>query len=564
MENFRFSLAYFQRNYSWGKDNWRQLLEDIIASHNENREHFFGFMCFYTQKELGVKQIIDGQQRIATLYILFSVIRDILNHITSSKKFSEDQQRVIREVITNLKYLLQSKPFIPTKPDEEIKYRLELSRINDHIFRNYILKDDSLEKKIKEISSQENREIKTNKLLLQCYKFFYSKINEILGDIENFKKIQNLLSVISHLLEKWYAVVVDVENLDEAYKIFVSLNATGLELTVSDLIKAYLLDKIKMEEERDKYRNVWEDITSKINNMSSFLRHYWLSKYSLIKEDELYNEIKKIVKDDKDAKNFIDEIRQESEMYYSILTGDINFFRNDREIIELLKDNLFILSEDQVMPILLSLAKKFNISEMKKAVSYLEAFIFRYLTIGERENKELVRFLSNISRDIRSGKIRNSKELREVLIKSNLYIEDKDFITLFKMASIKKSDVAKYILKKIENKLSGGKEKWPASITLEHILPKEPDNECKKYLEEKGLLDKLEILVHRIGNLTLLERVKNTKASNKPPASKAKEVYKYSELKINEDLKNITEWTEKEIQARQEKLAELAVNIWKI
>ena len=179
----------------------------------------------------------------------------------------------------------------------------------------------------------------------------------------------------------------------------------------------------------------------------------------------------------------------------------------------------------------------------------------------EKENKVLERLFSDIAIGIRKGEIGNSSQVREKLLKE--YIPDDTFRLSFSEKDIKTIKVATYILKKIEESLDPLQEKISTKITLEHILPRNPDKAWINYLRRNNM--EKDEWVYRIGNLTLLLGKVNKKALNSFFTIKRDEFYKkMTRLKINEDLKSIKNWTDVEINERQNRLAEQAVKVWKI
>jgi hypothetical protein len=126
------------------------------------------------------------------------------------------------------------------------------------------------------------------------------------------------------------------------------------------------------------------------------------------------------------------------------------------------------------------------------------------------------------------------------------------------------NQIPRYILKKIENYLdpSSDKEKISKIITLEHILPKNPDKTWLEYLGKKNL-DK-DDLIYKLGNMTLLTKKMNADMHNEFFITKRDNYYTESKLKINDSLKEIDEWDDETIQERQKSFGKLAIEIWKI
>jgi len=533
----RYSVSYFQRDYSWRKDEWDKLWDDILDSLRNKRKHFFGFMTFYKPQDSANEiQIIEGQQRLATVTILIAVIRDIFLKKDDKKWEEIDKQ------------LIKTKDIF----SEERSFKLDLSDINKEFFQEYIQKEGKPKEKI----SRMKREKKTkysNRLIRDCYGYFYEKLKN-----ENL-----LLEILRQITREFIIVTTDVTNLRSAYILFQTLNDRGLDLTLSDLLKTHLLQKAGNDWKE--LKKDWDYILNipGIENMNIFLRHYWLSTRSVVKEAELFDKFSGGITNREESFKFIKELKKEAEIYSMLLDPKPSDFSGNKIIVELLRDELFVLSKKQVLPLLLAMFQRFSHKDFTLILRALINFIFRYLTIGEQENKELERLFSGISKNIREGKIKSAVSIITKLKKK--YIKDGSFKELFKTKQIKNNKTAIYILTKIEQFLARQKEKFAADITLEHILPVNPDEECKKYMIKNRSWDDKDEWIYRIGNMTLLLDKSNKKAQNKSPKIKSKDIYsKGTKLEISKDLKSITDWTSKEIEKRQERFAKSAVKIWKL
>jgi len=533
----RYSVSFFQRDYSWGKDEWSALFDDIVASLEEKRKHFFGFMTFFKPPSSSEEiQIIEGQQRLATVTILASVVRDLfIEHKNDDWKKVDDAYVKPQDIYSKESY-----------------EKLVLSDINGDFFKKYIQKEGKPKEKIDSMKTEKKLK-SSNRLIRDCYIYFHEKLKN-----EHF-----LLEILRKVTREFIEMTSEVKNLRSAYILFQTLNDRGLDLTLSDLLKTHLLQKAG-DEWKD-IKKEWDNILNlpSIDNMNVFLRHYWLSTRGIVKEEELFDKFSGEVENKEQATKFVIELKREAEIYSALLDAKPVDFDGNKQVVEILKNELYVLSKQQVLPLLLALRQKFKPKQIEKVITSLTSFIFRYLTIGEQENKELERLFSDISRKIRDDKIKNASSVVRELKKK--YIKDETFKELFKNKQIKDNKKAVYILTKIEQSLSGQEEKFASDITLEHILPVNPSDDCRKYMIQNKLWDDRDEWVYRIGNMTLLLGKINRKAQNKSPLAKSKEIYnKDTKLEINKPLKNLTKWTAKEIEQRQDEFAERAVQIWKL
>ena len=542
----RYVVPYFQREYSWTRDDWVDFFEDLEKVQNSNnKQHFFGFMALQHHDKL--INIIEGQQRIATVTILIAVVRDILKE-NRFDNWSEIEKEYIKTSDTLSESL-------------EIRHKLELSDINKAFFRDFVQASEVPSKKISNAKPQ--RLNLSDRLIFECYKYFHDKLIEKTKIFNREELLKYLLQIIAIPLRRFTVFTIDVEDEIAAYNIFQTLNDRGLDLALADLLKVHLFtlfDSYSLQEAKDR----WDEIRAILSQIKlhTFLRHYWLSQYGVVQEKDLLREFQIRLRTDSDASEFLKELRVESEIYEALVNPTVDYWA-DAEIVELL-NNLKIISALMPLPILLAGAVKFDRTKFKRLISDLISFLIRYVTIGERDNKTLERLMSNIAIQIKKDTYTRPAEIRAALM--NEYVDDDSFQSQFATNQIKVTKVAKYILQEIEGFISGRKEKFDRTITVEHILPKNPDSDCKKYIEDNEI-DK-DSLVNRIGNMTLLlGKVNSSKAKNKVFSRKRDEVFSkedQTKLEINKPLAQISSWTETDITTRQEWLAEKAVKIWRL
>lgn len=539
-----YSVTSFQRDYSWDEERWSDLYDDISNSLNENREHFFGFMTFLKERNSKETQIIEGQQRLATITILAAAVRDLL-----FEKQNVGWEKIDGSLI---------KPTHPWHPRKESYYKLILSETNRDFFKEYIQTVGNPNKKLESMRKEKKQNL-SNRLIHKCYGFFHSKLID--------KSTDQLLDFLSKATDDFIVIVSEVGNPDTAYILFETLNDRGLDLTLSDLLKTHLLRTAGDPNDHDwkEIKREWDEIKTlpEIKKMDEFVRHYWLSAEGTASKDELFSKLKNKIKNRTDAKTLSATLRKEAIIYSRLVNPEPSDFDGDAKIPQMLNE-LYVLSEQQVLPLLLSIvqSKAFKKKDIAEVIASLTNFVFRYLTIGEKENKKLESLFSDISRKIRNDEINDVASIIRELKKE--YVGDDAFVLGFSEKSIRDPARAKYILRKIEDCL-GGPEKTPRlDITLEHILPRNPDADGKEYLIENNLWDDKDEWVNRIGNLTLLTSEDNNKLKNKSPMLKSSEVYSKSKLELNKDLRNLFLWTSENIEQRQQKLAICAVQIWRL
>jgi len=192
-----------QRTYSWKRDEWEALFDDIARLEEET--HFLGSIVVIPDElHLGVNffQIQDGQQRLATVVTLMCVLRDLSEEKGNKGSFND---------------YLYAKNY-----DENLIPRLQLGELDENALNAILEKKDRI----------------PNHPISRCYEYFESRIREEFFKEEEIKKLWR------NLLEKVYVVHINAFNDFNAFQLFETLNDRGLELSAVDLIKNYLLQKV--------------------------------------------------------------------------------------------------------------------------------------------------------------------------------------------------------------------------------------------------------------------------------------------------------------------------------
>lgn len=263
IDNFLEVPAY-QRSYAWEESNVRDLIEDI---RNSNLQEYFIGTAVVTPNNNGNLEIVDGQQRIATIYMFFVAIRDLMKEI-------EDYGNA--NIIEN-QYLLKT-----TFGSKEIKQKLKLNDLDNDFFLNRIIQGD-----ISQLPSKESHH-----RILKAYEL----IREFAKNEFNALRMERITELM-HFMEKDLAVImVKVPDDVNAFTIFETLNDRGLALSQTDLIKNYLLNisNTRLQETRTK----WTRFTGAIEGLENedevlnYIRYFWSSKYGLTREKELFKNIK--------------------------------------------------------------------------------------------------------------------------------------------------------------------------------------------------------------------------------------------------------------------------------
>jgi uncharacterized protein with ParB-like and HNH nuclease domain len=537
-----YKVPMFQRDYSWTKIEVNQLWTDIINTIKEKRnEHFMGAVVVNNSKK--PELLIDGQQRLATISLLMCVIRDVAKE--------EKQERL--SVLISDKYLGSTN--IRTYEPEP---KLILNEINNQIYKENILEYkgfDFLKKKAK----NQNLE-KSNKLLINAYLQLYQNVKQHIS--KEGILAEYLVEIIECIRDKLVIILISVADEANAYLIFETLNDRGLDLSLSDLLKNYIFSKAdtKLQEIQKK----WEAINRSVGRfeVTKFIRHYWLSKYDVIREKDLYHAIRDKFKSQPTVIAFVSSLTESAEIYGALEDPQHSFwslndviFRSDIAALKLFKVSL-------CYSLLLAAKESLEEDVFSKVLRMMVIISFRYNVVCSSKPTPLESAYSKTAKYIRKHKPKTAKSIFEQL--AEFYPNDKVFSEHFEVMTVNSSQLARYILGAINNHYMNNKELITnpsgAEVNLEHILPQKPGNQ---WLELLPGID-VDTYIDRLGNMTLLDSIPNRKLGNALFKDKCSQAYAHSKLKITTELLKYQTWGVQQINERQKNMAKIATQIWRL
>jgi len=547
-----YKVPPYQRDYSWDEEKWEDLFLDINDLENSKHPHYMGAIVLQTSNN---KQytIIDGQQRIATLSIfIIAIIKLLKDLVEQGIDKDENQRRVDYFSRTFLGNIEPKQLFITSK--------LELNSINDSFFSAYIVQ---LRTPAKAILIKEDN---SNKLLLKAYDYFYQKLKEKLKNKDG-KEIDSYLS--DFVADKIKFIQISVEDELGAYTLFETLNARGVELTSTDLLKNYLFSLVGDGTTRGGGYKVllsdWNMISNVVGtkDFPNFLRYFINSKKALVRHNNLYKEVKKTISNHEQVFAMVEELKELASVYVAFKNPSDELWASFGKFKELKTyfEELKLFGVSQQVPLLLSVYRHFDENEFVRVVRICSVISFRYATIGKLNPNEMERVYNKCAIKVANKELTNSREVFENL--KTIYVDDEAFENSFSSISIDigKRKLIKYILISIENQKAGQDYGYDESdATIEHILPQNIDLDSQ--WAENFSDDERENLTSRLGNYLLLEVNKNKDIGNKYFDEK-KEVYKTSKYLMTNSF-NYSQWNIDNIKQHQKEFAKIAKGVWRL
>ncbi|GAB0031491.1 DUF262 and DUF1524 domain-containing protein [Helicobacter pylori] len=536
----QFVIPIYQRVYSWEKEQCKQLWDDIIKTggNDQIEEHFIGSIVFvhdgiYTTSHNELL-IIDGQQRLTTITLLFIALRD---HLSDEDEFLE---KFSCQKIQN-RYLINS----DEKGDK--RFKLILSEPDRDTLLSLIDKD---RRKLSEPSLK----------IMENFKLFEEWIRKNTDKLETIFKGLDKLMVVEISLER---------GKDNPQLIFESMNSTGKDLTQTDLIRNYILMGLEPEKQKIFYKKYWrameENFKQNETLFNQFVRHYLTIKTREIPNISKVYEAFKRYQQERGIE--IEALLLDLQKYCGYFCQIVFKKQADKDLNKAL-GFLVDLKMDVIYPLLLELYSDYSDGVLSKQdfipiVALIESYICRRAVCGLGTNS-LNKIFASFTRHIQKNEYFESLEAHfGSLIKEQRFPGDDEFKNSFttkELCDSNKTEKARYYLERLENFDT----KEPVNTeecTTEHIMPKTLDSEWKRDLGEnfQEIHDKY---LHTIGNLTLTGY--NSKYSNRSFQEKRdmEKGFKQSPLKLNQSLKDLESFGEKEIEKRANDLADLALKIW--
>ncbi len=520
-------IPIYQRVYSWEKEQCKQLWDDIVKTGGDDKMdgHFIGSILYVldgiTHSDNALL-IIDGQQRLTTITLLLTALRD---HWSDKRKEIEDH------------YLINS------DKDGDKKFRLILSDSDKDTLLSLIDKD-------RRKPSEPSLKIVKN---FKLFEEWVSNTNEL---ETIFKGLEKLMIVYIALKKEKY----------DPQLIFESMNSKGIELVQTDLIRNYIVMETEIEKQESFYNKYWRAIEEEFKQnkklFDRFVRHYLT-----IKTRDIPN-IKKVyvaLKDYRQREGIgIEDLLKDLQKYCGFFCQIVFKKEVDKDLNKAL-GFLVDLEMDVIYPLLLELYSDYSDGVLSKddfipIIALIESYICRRVVCGlgtNSLNKVFPSFTKHIQKD---EYFKSLKTHFVCLTEKQRFPNNDEFKDCFITIDFYNFKKRKYFFERLENFNT----KEPVNTqecTIEHIMPQTLTKEWERDLGEnfQAIHDKY---LHTIGNLTLTgynEKYSNNSFQEKRDMEKG---FKDSPLRLNQNLKDLESFGEEEIKKRANDLADWALKIW--
>jgi Protein of unknown function DUF262/Protein of unknown function (DUF1524) len=544
-----YRVPMFQRDYSWTEQEWDDLWQDIVAMMEPGGEqgHYMGYLVLQSNDERNY-DIIDGQQRMTTLSLLVLAVLSSLRRLVDTGVEADDNRRRLEELRKTYIGFLDPVTLISTS-------KVTLNRHNNQYYQTYLV---PLEKPPK-------RNLKASEhLLRKSFEWFEERVRQRFGEGRSGADLARFVDTVA---DRLFFTVISVADELNAFKVFETLNARGVRLSSTDLLKNYLFSVVHgaggHEHEMRTLEERWETIVGKLGSESvpDFLRVFWNSQNPLTRHSDLFKAIRRSINDKPGVFALLRDMDRDADIYAALGDVDDAMWSGDQKkhVAELAMYNV-----RQPYSLLLAARRALPDAEFTRVLRACAIVSFRYNVIGNLATNEQERVYNAVAEKIAKKDLTATLDILRAL--RPVYPSDEQFRSAFTEKQIRTTtarnrQVVRYILFEIERQVSNHAFDYASDkYNIEHVLPEHPGEENWAGFTD----DQIDRSVFRIGNMTPLAAGPNRDLGNVPYAEK-KPVYEQSEFAITQRIAaENDDWTVDRIAVRQRWLAAQATAIWRI
>ena len=575
-KDVRYTIPPFQRPYAWSQDDqWEPLWEDVrnvaenylealersgndaVEAEQQTSPHFLGAVVLkqvpVATKDIGQREVIDGQQRVTTLQLLLDAIQQICEE--SDQPYPRRAARRLAKLVTNDKELIGD--------DELHIFKLWPTRGDREAFRHAM--DNGL-------AANDFAE----SLIVQAHEFFKLQARKWLQDASGpmESRIDALEAAATSMLQM---VVIDLDSQDDPNLIFETLNARGTPLEQSDLIKNFVLSR-----DRDKQGDIWGNLDDgwwriEVRQGRLFrprldmLLNYWLAMRtgSEVSPARVFDVFRSYV-EDQDVHAVMSEVNQDLVNY-----RDFESTRGSGSDERSFYYHVDVMQARVITPVLLLLLSA-EVGTRIRAFRALESFLVRRM-ICRQTTKDYNRLVLELASRLRESGLEKADTLTaEYLKEQTAYAREwptdeavADALGSSPLYRLLTRGRLRLVLEGIERQLrssgKAGQPTVPTNLTIEHLMPvgwRREEWPLPVGVDADAATYERNTLIHSIGNLTLATQKLNSSMSNAPWNSKRDELQEHSVLLLNNELLTRSTWDEETIRSRSRRVAELVSTRW--
>ncbi len=553
LESGFYRIPRFQRPYSWDRENIEDFWNDVII--NADADYFIGGMVVFKPPASDTAGVVDGQQRLTTITMILAALRNAFKEAGFSDLAGGVHRLIERYDINNkAQFVLQTETSYP-------------------FLQEFIQKDGTPQIKPEIGEEEETLKASFDYITSQITQTVQGwKQNQTLKAKDIEVKIKEALSGIRDKILALKVIYIDLDNEDDAYLIFETLNTRGKDLTPSDLVKSHLTKLLKPGNKNvDLTKDTWQKMVELIEgsqadlSVTTYLHHYWLSKYEYVTVKNLYKDLKrKVTKNN--AKEVLDSLAKDAQTYREIQETPYRKWKKEERAIRESLDALNLFRVKQPLPMVLAIMHDYEAGHLKQKhveeiLAVIENFHFVFTAItSQRSSGGISMMYALHARGLHKAtdlqaKLKVLSEFKAKLKGKAPTVAEFEpaFLNLrYSRSFTKQRKLIHYVLAKIDRQHATGVILDYQQMNIEHLNSLSPASSVA------------DAQAASIGNLILTDPKFNDKLGNKPFAQKTA-LLKQSKIFLDPVLSGTTTWTAKEILSRAKWLATNAYEtVWKV
>jgi hypothetical protein len=529
-------IPRFQRPYSWDGQNVTDFWNDLAD--REDVEYFMGSAVLFADgKEKNLLSIVDGQQRLTTITIALSLVRSKFDQLGEPELADGIQAVLERKDIDNkLRYVLEH------EPKNSYFQKAIQQRRPDEAAKPSTVEEKSLAAALASLSES-----------------LTADVDMLIPAEEQIERVKTLRNRLLALL----FISIQLDDEDDAYLIFETLNTRGKDLRVSDLLKNYFTRLIKPKNKsQDETKASWQEIMRRLEGVNppiesdTFLTHYWLSEFAYVSKQNLFKAMKGVIAGE-NAKSVLNQLVQAAPVYVQSVAPSSHKWDNEEARLKKSLAALQAFRVAQATPLILAIMRKYrtkviSLAAAHRAIEYVEKFAFIFNAVTQsRGGGGIANMYARLAQKVTAADTPQafadiSSEIQERLVDK---VNSQEEFTLgflelsFRSDYTRERGVVRYALGKFAELYGLPAETDMALMTIEHIRPESSYSSQEEFWQ-----------VARIGNLLFAPERVNARLKTKRFAEK-KEILLQEGMPLDPFLSKATDWKLSDIDARARELA---------
>lgn len=542
-----YRVPSYQRDYSWTEEQWEDLWVDIEGLVDRPDDtHYMGALVVEGQSDREFA-VIDGQQRIATLSVLTLAVIARLQAL--ARAGSDVDGNVQRAAALRARFIGEKDPASLVEAS-----KLTLNDTDNAFYQDYLV----------QLRSPNNPRAlpKSNRLLWECFRYFERKVEVWSAQAPDGQRLARVVSETVGRQLMFIRIVVDDEL--NAYTVFETLNARGIELSATDLLKNYLFSRLRTATDRQSLQRRWQALMATVQQerFPEFLRYHLQCELPRVRSPRLFKLVRERVRSGADVFDLLDALERRAEVFAALFDPQHGYWIEHRDSAPFIRE-LNVLRVRQMTPLVFAAWERLDKPDFARVLKLLVAVLFRYSAIGGLNTNALELVFHEAAKGLLEGKLRSPADVFGRLL--SVYIDDGRFERDFSLAAPDSGSQGRKLIRYIVARLEADAAQRACDPdtdpgTIEHVLPENPSAAW----ESEFPREHWDRWVYRLGNLTWLEPALNRSVANADFEVKC-EAYRSSRYELSRQLPDEAgdAWTPARIDARQARMARRAVHLWR-